>query len=158
MGYYAAFLIKRSQMRSEMRSFISSEVGAESLQKLVIPLDQYTASVKFIEKQEFIYKGELYDMIRVEKSGNNMILSCINDMKEQLLLNSAKEHFDRNHDQNNSTNKGSSVLKNIIKEACPERISLQAILNFSEYSFKKFTGSLYIPFLAKHTPPPKPTA
>lgn len=155
MGYYAAFLIKRTQLRNEMKSFIKSEAGAESLRKLVIPLDYYASSVNFIEDNEFIYKGELYDLVRKETSGNNIIIFCINDKKEQALLNNAKEHFSRNHDQKNSTNKSSSVLKNIIKEALPENsnfITLSVSQMISGFDDASHITMQYIPVTS---PPPK---
>lgn len=155
MGYYTAFLIKRSQLRKEMKSFIKSEAGTESLQKLVIPIDQYATSVNFIEENEFIYNGELFDVVRKETSNNNIIIFCINDTKEQVLLNMAREHFSRNHDQNNSTDKSSSITKNIITEALPENpsfmiSSVSKIMTGFDYASHMITQ--YIPVISH---PPK---
>ncbi|MFH0864706.1 MAG: hypothetical protein V1904_00825 [Bacteroidota bacterium] len=155
MGYYTAFLIQRAQLKKEMKAYIKSDAGAENLQKLFIPVVQFAASVDFIEDNEFIYNGELYDLVKKETSDSVIILYCINDKKEQLLLETAREHFSRNHDENSSTNNNSSVLKNIIKEALPENP------NFITYSVCHITqgtnySSLIITqYIAITSPPPK---
>lgn len=155
MGYYAAFIIHRSQLKREMKAFIRSDAGIKSAQKLYIPYDQFESSVNFIEEHEFIYRNEMYDLVKKESTSTGIILYCINDKKEKLLLESTKENVSRNHEQNNSTNRSISVVKNIIKEACPENISCHYHPVISQKNYFESSFGLYSTFLPVDSPPPK---
>lgn len=155
MGYYTAFLIKRTQLKKEMKAFIKSKAGSENTQKLVLSMDQYTTSIDFIEENEFIYNGHLYDLVNKETSENRMILYCISDEKEEMLMETANEYFCQNHDQNSSSNKQNNILKHIIKDY----LSFQVIKTFKSAYIKLFFKPYSVSFLDVNiipsSPPPK---
>lgn len=155
MGYYAFFLIQHRQLKKEMKAYIRSEAGTKDIQMLIIPIDQYKETVEFIEESEFRYKGELFDLIKKETSGNQITLYCINDKREKSLIDAAREHQSRNNEQNNSSNKSSSVIKNIIKEACPESNSQQFCSYLTIRNYFELSEAILDTFLPKHTQPPK---
>jgi hypothetical protein len=154
LGYYSAFLIQRAQLKKEMKAFIKSDAGSESLQKLIIPADKYELSINFIEENEFIYQGVLYDLVKKEEAAADIILYCINDKKEQLLMDSAKVNYSKNLDQNSSSNKTTSVLKHIIKEACPEILSGNFYLLFSSLNYREDHSSLLSVYIKFPSLPP----
>jgi hypothetical protein len=156
MGYYAAFLVQRAQLKKEMKAFIKSDEGKENLQKLVIPVAKYAASVDFIEENEFIYKDELYDLIKKETTVTGIILYCINDLKEELLIEVARKHFNKNNNPNTSTDNSSSLIENIINEALPENpfflMPFSVCHKITEFDYTSHITTQYIPVIS---PPPK---
>ncbi len=86
MGNYLVYQINKFWLREEMRASIRS--GNTSDRSLVIRIfrPETHPDLQRIDRQEFIYKGHLYDVVRETRKGDITTFQCIPDHKEELLV------------------------------------------------------------------------
>jgi len=117
MGYYIVFTIMKMDLHEEMRSEIKN-INNKEIQKLIFQVSEFKAKVKLTEDDEFIFNGEMFDIIRSEKNGDNIIVYCINDKKEEQLISFVKENYSSCNDRQNPLKERTlQIIKNIIKDA-----------------------------------------
>ncbi|NTW32229.1 MAG: hypothetical protein HGB12_06345 [Bacteroidetes bacterium] len=158
-GYYVVFIIMQRNARSEMKAMIKQSIPDEEMEEIIIPISQIASAnseLKFIKKNEFIYKGKLYDIVKRKNEGSNTIFYCINDKQEEELFSGLNEHINRNIDQNNPSRKNSKFLsKSIVKEALPEKPKHLFYINNINRIFYKNSWLIQNQFIPILTPPPK---
>jgi hypothetical protein len=81
-GYYIWFKLEQYNIKSEIRN--NSEIKALTL--IIIPLNGKSGLVWTEDNKEFIYHGEMYDVVKVKTGNNSKYYYCINDKKEKQLL------------------------------------------------------------------------
>jgi hypothetical protein len=69
------------------------------LETLVLNSAEF-AKVLFIEDDEMIFNGNLYDIKSIKKSGENYIINALADDKEEALLKITRTHENKNGKQN----------------------------------------------------------
>jgi hypothetical protein len=89
---------------------------------------------KWIHSREFIYNGEMYDIVKKEENDIQLFLYCINDIKEKKL----EEEFAKKV-QNNSTNSKHRQVSNHLNILLSEpvqtnSISVEPICEFNFYN------------------------
>ncbi len=158
-GYYVIFRLMQYHARKEMKAYIKNNLSDDEMEMVIVSDSEISSplsSFKFVKKNEFTYKGKLYDIVRRKKDGDNTIFYCINDKQEEKLFAGLNEHIKWNTD-NNAPSKSRSVqlLKNIVKEALPENALLLCSnqQNFNiHFNYDSFLKTQFIPILF---PPPK---
>jgi hypothetical protein len=100
-GYSVWFNIAENRIRREIKAQIRQ--GLEEKDLSVIEVEKGRESgIKWLERgKEFIYRGEMYDVVRMESFGNKQVYHCIQDVKEKKLI----AGFARNHDSSQKTRK-----------------------------------------------------
>ena len=85
-GDYYLFRYMQFRWQKEIKRMIRQDLHEEDLS--LISVNSFTVSeLEWIkENREFRYRGELYDVVRKEISGNNIIYHCIKDTKEKELI------------------------------------------------------------------------
>jgi hypothetical protein len=53
------------------------------------------------DKNEFEFNGKMYDVIRIEEGENGIIIYCLNDEKEEILISNFKKLNDVKGEQKN---------------------------------------------------------
>jgi hypothetical protein len=86
VGYYLVFIVVQQEIRQEKINQIKSGVPDNEL-----TIFHFSGSemkrVKWFEKgKEFLYNNELYDVVRMEMSGQETIIHCISDARETRLF------------------------------------------------------------------------
>ena len=159
LGYFVVFKLMQHNVRKEMKARIKRNLRDEEMEIIVIPNNKIgtkESEFKYVKKNEFIYKGNLYDIVRKKDDGKNTIFYCINDKQEEALFAGLNEHIMRNTDQNLPANNNSKILsKNIIKEALPEKPEyLKSFItgNINDFYYTSLILEQYIPVFS---PPPK---
>jgi hypothetical protein len=157
-GYFVVFKMMQYSAREEMKTLVKKNIPLEKLLKIVVPAKEINSSpvFRFLEENEFIYKGKRYDIVKQSTEGNNTIFYCINDTSEERLYAGLDDLIRHTTDQNTtSRNRSNILLKNIVKEALPDDIQLSGIdysilnIHFDYHSF--FTEQ----FFPVPSPPPK---
>lgn len=158
-GYYIVFSILQHQVRKEMKALIKSELPDEKMEIIIIPDSEILSgksTLTFIKKNEFYYKGNLYDIVKRTRGENSSIFYCINDKQEEKLFAGLDDHIRSNMDKNtNAKSKSVQIAKNIIKEALPESKKPISSITFREYYYRTFTSFVIWQYSQVDSPPPK---
>lgn len=99
-GYVVAFLKMQTDAKREMKEKISSVVASNELVCIRIKKTMASAVCRR-DDGEIEYQGGMYDIIKKVDAGNEFILYCLNDRKEENIVRNFKAQFDQNKDGQN---------------------------------------------------------
>lgn len=87
-GLYLLHTVQVGLVRHEMKQRIKAGVPEEDLVVLKITKSEEENPQVFERKhsREFLYKGEMYDVMRSSQVGDTTIYTCIHDVKESRLF------------------------------------------------------------------------
>ena len=83
MGYYLIFEVNRDQIRKEMKS---ASLGSHTITVIEILNSDLVSGLRWVDKREFVYQGNLYDVIYTSVRSNKTVYYCIHDKKEESLV------------------------------------------------------------------------
>jgi hypothetical protein len=158
-GYYFVFKILQNNIRKEMKTLIKSTISEDETETIIISDSEMlspSSSFKFLKKNEFTYKGKLYDIVHRKKENGINTFYCINDKQEEKLFSGLHEFIKFNMDNNIPVkNKLNSLIKNIVKEAIPDNLRS----SFNDFSisdmFFTYRSNFTEQFISVLSPPPK---
>lgn len=146
-------------VQQEMKEYLEKNPSNKETETIVIPTGELASSssrIKFLDDDEFIYNGKMFDIISRKTSNGYTTFYCMNDTQEEQLYSTLKDHIMHNTDQNLPVkDKSNLIIKNIIKEALADKsikqpLSLMTfIINFN------FETTLLQNFKTVLSPPPK---
>lgn len=91
IGYILIYLDRLASNKLEIRTILKSDRYSSHLLKLKFTRLEYYRNLNWKEENEFEYKGEMYDVARIDINGNSVFIYCIRDeMEEQLIANFEK--------------------------------------------------------------------
>lgn len=106
-GYYFVYRYQQNKIQQEVMLQIKNNVRQQALQ--VIILQQNARDICWKEEgKEFILHGELYDVAEIKTVNGKSFLYCINDNKEEKLLQQFAAAV-KSATDNNPANKGSKA-------------------------------------------------
>jgi hypothetical protein len=112
-----------------MRAILNSNQSSSHLLKLKFKKNEFTKVINWKEDYEFEFNGEMYDVAKIEKNGNNVFVYCIHDENEELLIS--------NYEKVSGTN---SEKDKIASSPQTSLIHFQLIAIQNElFSFKRMT-------------------
>lgn len=83
-GFYVYFVVRLDEIRTSMRLKLA-EFPTNQLQAISIPFDKFQSS--WLGDLEMEWKGNMYDIARVQPSGDDVVVFCLRDEDEDGLLN-----------------------------------------------------------------------
>lgn len=83
---YVCFRIAQQQIRREVKALIRKGLNEDDLTKITVTADNINDIEWVKEGRELVYHGEMYDVVKAEKTRSGIVLSCFNDKKEGRLL------------------------------------------------------------------------
>jgi len=93
-----------------MEEQILSKVSDSELE--AIDADLYQKDIVWEEEgKEFSLNGQMYDVARIKKTGNRTIIYCLNDKKEEELVDKYSKLLKSAADQDSSKKDGGHSLK-----------------------------------------------
>lgn len=159
MGYYIAYLALKSEAKMEMKLKKRRADFDEELTVIKLSLkngDIDDKEFSFISEDEFIYKGEMYDMTGSEIKDGFIYFTCVNDKKEDSINLALSKHIEDNFDNSMQQKKMSAIVKNLIKQGIPQENSVQNLKIFesgNNYNQQEFYTARIIYDVSP--PPPK---
>jgi hypothetical protein len=121
-GYYLLFLILKSDIRDEMRMHLAHD------QTEILKIHTSDKALKWVDKNEFDYKGKRYDVASIDEKNGYLIIHCIEDTLEQDLIAGLERILKKQHGHDSKTKtKHKQILKKV----------------HSLYSSMKYAESLY---------------
>ncbi len=116
-GYFIAFKILQYQIRKEIKAEIKQQLDPSECTIITIAKREITSIAWEDDGEEFYYKGELYDIIRSTETKDSITFCCINDEKEEELLEKLNDHIDRHSIAYKSLkNRSAKKLNNPVKK------------------------------------------
>jgi len=82
-GFYIYFFVQLKFVRQEMRVKLK-ELPSEELELITLSAEQYQKAK--VEEHEIKVKGKMYDIARMEKQGDMLLVYCIHDKAEDNIL------------------------------------------------------------------------
>ena len=76
----------QSGIKSEMKESIDKSIAGKELQKISLDDNAGKISWEDRDKNEFSFNGEMYDVVKMVKENGKTTIYCINDKKEQSLV------------------------------------------------------------------------
>lgn len=147
-GYSVWFNIAENRIRREIRAQIRQGLEEKDLSVIEI-LNGEESSIKWLEAgREFVYHGEMYDVVRMESFSNKQVYHCIQDIKEKRLIAS----FTRNHE---SSQKAKKILSNFQINFIYHSPFQQTILDLSNHEFGYAPFNIHPKIADIFDPPPK---
>ena len=151
-GYVILFWEIQQEVKKEMIHKISGILPSDLLTCIKFQKKDISRS-DWIEKNEFEYKGSMYDVVKKEETSKYYLFYCINDEKEDILIKNYSRHFDDNKEK--PTHNNSRTLITLIAPAIlKNNILIKRIETFSSIT-NHFSFNYNSIWLDKVTPPPK---
>lgn len=152
-GIIGYFYYTRSQIRAEMKVLMKSNIPKEKI--IILKIANNSKYFIRIHKKEFRYEGKLYDIIKEIKKNYFTIFYCINDEKEEQLMESYSKIFQSSDDGIITLKYAGKVLKNIFFPLFIEKEKNNIITIYSETKLCFLTVHCLISFKDVELPPPK---
>lgn len=99
-GFYVYFIVRLGDLRMNMREKLA-ELPADQLEAVRIPLHQFKTS--WIEDKEMKWQGKMFDIARVERHDNFIMVYCLHDKDEDGLLSFIGAVIDMSQQDRQST-------------------------------------------------------
>lgn len=101
-GYFGVFVIARYHVRFEIMKEIKKGVPDHKLERIIFT-DEESKIIQWKKKgREFVLNGQMYDVVRSEKTDSGICYHCIHDVKETSLFKCLDNNI-----SNAGNNKGS---------------------------------------------------
>jgi hypothetical protein len=156
-SFITVYLPLRNLANYMQKARVESCYDPNDFAVIVVKESEYlneSSPARFFENSEFLFNGELYDVVNTVTKDGNVYIYCIKDETENLLDKSFKLHFDNHQNRKFSLNFFNvTIAKKLIAFVFEDYIncSIPKIDNVVVY----YINPDLKPFIDKHTPPPK---
>jgi hypothetical protein len=148
-GYFLWFNILQIQIQKNVSYEIENELKDRDLIHIVFS-DSNQASFSWIKPdKEFLYKGEMYDVVKMRSVGQSVHYYCINDKREKQLI----ANFNKSHNSKKDADK--RLLRSFYFDFLFQQVALINCINYSEFHFPVFIIQYSSDNPETHSPPPK---
>lgn len=108
IGVFMLFKAKQSQIRQDVKMQIKAGVPESELTVFTFDSEKI-ASLRWVDDHEFVYRGQMYDVVKKAKSGDKTTYFCLADHEETKLFTNLNKLVGNElaKDKTNSGNKTS---------------------------------------------------
>lgn len=108
-GYYFAFTAADNHARNEMIEAIQSSFHTQNSIQLSFSKIELQKEVRFTKANhnEFIYRGQHYDVVKSQQEGERIRFTCMADKKETSLFTAFDKQLSEQSSGNNTSGKTS---------------------------------------------------
>lgn len=158
-GYFAVFKVMQQNIKKQIKTTIKQGVPENELHCFRFPADkdlQREMGIRWLEKKEFTYKGNMYDVVHKQSDGEFVIYKCVNDTQEKVLFAGLDKQL---RNAMNKESKNSKTLNLLLKFNIlyfnQSKLHLNPDFNTSEFTF--IFKPKYFYHISKEilTPPPQ---
>jgi len=136
-----------------MKALMKSNVSQDKIEKIVI--NNNSQHFQRIHSREFRYCGKMYDIIKEVKKGSTTTFYCINDKKEEELMESISKYFQTSDDGMTSVKYSGKILKNIFFPLYFESTKLNSEFELAHQNILIFDSICLVNYYDVELPPPK---
>jgi len=148
-GYYLWFSVLQHNLQQEIGQEIREGIKDKDLTLITVPLND-EAGISWIKpNKEFRYKGEMYDVVKIQVQHQKKLYYCMNDSKEKQLL----ADFNKTHNTKKDSEKK-------LKRSFTYNFYFQQVTSVKNFSAIDIPfASIHILYkpgaIDIHSPPPK---
>lgn len=156
-GFLTLFQVHQKLIKREIKKQIIAGLPDNELKVFKFSLDENYSlkGIKWVEEDEFIFKGKMFDVVRVKIIDGEKLLYCYEDNKETNLtnrMNKLQKDFQNNPIEKNSTNLLVQLLNTPFEIQAHQIVAgFASIKNHSFHYFFRLKSWSAIPVY----PPPK---
>ena len=150
VGYY--FVLRNSQenIKEEMREKVVSELKTSEME--VISLTEHRRAISWEENgNEFSFNGQMFDLVKTANENGQIVLYCLNDVKEKQLVDKYNE-LTKHNSSNKQENTNIDSINLFVEGYAEEHIPFTLLVN---KIYLSFASHLQSSTLKNSTPPPK---
>src|SRR4029079_12891061 len=103
------FQVKQRNIKEDMEEYLSKE-NIRNAVELRFSLNELSR-LKWENDKEFVYNGELYDVIKKKNVNGSLVIQCIKDKKETHLVDDYVKVSKETQGDASSKNKSTVLLK-----------------------------------------------
>lgn len=136
MGYFLLFQAEKISIRKEVHSNIANGINDNRVSVLHA---QKLSELIFDGDNEIISSGVHYDVLKIVKTENGLLVYAINDEKETFLNNGLSEHVASQclpGEKSNNNSKTPGIK--LIKLFCEDHFVFHPLITVSENTYSEF--------------------
>jgi hypothetical protein len=95
LGYHLVFNFQLAAVKSEMKAFLRCQKDSKDVVQMSMGNEE-AKQLYWENENEFRYDGKMYDVIEKKIKGNQIVIRCIPDQKETIVLNEYQKNNNRN--------------------------------------------------------------
>ena len=156
MGYYCVYSFQQNKIKKEVKEQMKNLLPESALQ--IIVAEENADAIKWQEEgKEFILHGELYDVAKIKTLNGKTLLYCINDTKEEKLLQKFAKAIKSANDNNANSKNGKTNYKLQLNDYYFfYKIENTTAINANDsYEYLSFISSLTTSIKEVNAPPPR---
>lgn len=150
-GYVVVFRIRLVKAKAEMKANLQANKCMESIEEFSFSLEEI-AQLKWEHDKEFFYNGTMYDVVEKQVQGNRILIHCIADEKETILL----RQYQKAVEKSNSSQQQNTLIAKLITAnfLSPGTVHLSQPETSLKQSFAEYKPELLLLPQEVITPPP----
>ena len=154
IGNLIVFESMRYTIKKEVKSDIISKTSDHNLITIIVDTNT-KKNIRFMDDDEFMYNGRMYDIVKQENKNDTTIYLCSNDTKEDELFANLNTEVKKNMDTNPVKQKTQQILTKISISLFYEEVNNDHPDTYSSYYYKTKTQNILTTDYDVLTPPPK---
>ncbi|MBK7147909.1 MAG: hypothetical protein IPH78_03590 [Bacteroidetes bacterium] len=149
-GACVSFAVQRHKVRMEVRKAINEE-KKKSTALFEFTTKEFASIQQYDGGKEFKLQGKMYDIVKLERQGNRILVYAFFDHQETSLLDKFIRFFD---DQDTGTQQQNRRANLFMPEYVNEPFVCQIYLEFNGFRLRHTNFALQNITLAMQSPPP----
>jgi len=114
-GSVLLYFIQKSEIQKEFRLYLKHTVSINNLTLIKIPNNKKSKnSLYFTKRDEFRFKGSMYDIVKKKVTDDSIYYYCYNDKKEENLHKNFVINFKRSNEGTNSSRRNFLKLTKLL--------------------------------------------
>jgi hypothetical protein len=109
------FYVFKLEMRKEFKAILKGNLKPKDIVELRVSTNE-KYKIQWINKHEFKYNGDLYDVIKSKKSSDFITYTLLSDAHEEALLEGVKDDFFQGKLSTSENSKTQRCIKFTLKE------------------------------------------
>ena len=157
VGYFVAFKSVQWNIRKQAKQAILKQVSKKDLIEKKFKNADFAKLEWKDNGKEFELGNELFDVVEIERSEQEIIVYCMNDKKEEELLSHLDEHIQVNVSNTNESHKKSSkkITDTVLKLYFNNLLSFNFNRTVEKIIFINSLQLYQSNYLSLNTPPPE---
>jgi hypothetical protein len=148
-GDYVWFRILQSEIVEEISHEIRMGMKKENLSKLILSKSETKHICWIKQDKEFIYRGEMYDVVNLRTQNQNLVIQCYKDVREKKLISD----FTKTHDPKRTAELQTKKIYSILY--FQQILTLKKNTLVTDFLFPHCISLYKSNSILKHFPPPK---
>lgn len=149
-GACVSFAVQRHKVRLEVRKAIKEE-KKKSTTLFEFTTQEFASIQLFDGGKEFKLQGKMYDIVKLERQGNRVLVYAFFDHQETSLLDKFIRFFD---DQDSGSKQQNRTVNFFMPEYVNEPFVCEIYLNFNGFRIRPTACALQHVALSMQSPPP----